>query len=204
MPAIQVKQLYIWEPVLEATMALQMPSIQRYILTKFEQDHANVAFDPVNLLSWAMRSDAALDSLKLECFQILAYRRLSLSPTEGMILGVKAATLVMYVRERIRSMFISSDSLQRDIVPHSTCGTKSACQKHIFHQIVKNLTMDPLALHLKDGIQDKSDIFQIESGGQYCYECGPTISDLARSLRRVRLDAEVRKCIEGLALGTAK
>jgi hypothetical protein len=175
-----------------------MNGIQKYILTKFEEDKPNIASEPINLLCWAMRSDAALESLKLECFQTLAYRRLSLSLTEGIILGAKTATLVMYVRERIRCLFISSDSLQKDILPHSLCGTRAACQKNILQQIVKNLTVDPLTLQQGDDFQDKSDIFQIESGCNYCYECGPSISDLARSLRKAKLDDEIRRCIEGL------
>ncbi|KDN44966.1 hypothetical protein RSAG8_05139, partial [Rhizoctonia solani AG-8 WAC10335] len=95
LPAVQVKDFNVWEPVLEATLALQMPSIQRYIMAGFEQDEQNIPLEAVGLLSWAMRCDAPLEALKFECFRTLAYRRQSLSQNEGMILGAKTATVVM-------------------------------------------------------------------------------------------------------------
>ncbi|CAE6466708.1 unnamed protein product [Rhizoctonia solani] len=200
LPAIQVKDFNTWEPVLEATLALQMPGIQRYIIAGFEQDEHSISLEAVSLLSWAMQCDAALETLKFECLRTLAYRRRSLSQNEGILLGAKTATAVMRIRERIRSLFIFSDALQRDIRPHNTCGTRSACQKYIFQQIVKNLTMDPFAPETTETNQDQSDIFQIDSGGMYCYECGPTLVEIARSLRQAKLDEELHRCIDGLRL----
>ncbi|KAJ1302370.1 hypothetical protein OPQ81_001183 [Rhizoctonia solani] len=200
LPTVQVKDFGDWEPVLEATLALQMPSIQRYIMAGFEQDEHNIASNAVDLLGWAMRCDAPLQALKFECFRTLAYRRQSLSQNEGIFLGVKAATAVMRIRERIRSLFIFSDALQKDIRPHRTCGTRVACQKYIFQQIVKNLTIDPFAPDTLECIQDKSDIFQIDSEDFYCYECGPTLVEIARSLRQAKLDEELKRCVDGLNL----
>ncbi|CAE6469800.1 unnamed protein product [Rhizoctonia solani] len=200
LPTVQVKDFNTWEPVLEATLALQMPSIQRYILAGFEKDERNISLEAVGLLSWAIRCDAPLEALKFECFRTLAYRRQSLSQNEGILLGAKTATAVMRIRERIRSLFIFSDALQRDIRPHNTCGTRSACQKYIFQQIVKNLTMDPFAPETTKTSHDQSDIFQIDSEGMYCYECGPTLVEIARSLRQAKLDEELHRCIDGLRL----
>ncbi|CAE6349374.1 unnamed protein product [Rhizoctonia solani] len=203
LPTVQVKDFSAWEPVLEATLALQMPSIQRYIMEGFEADQHNIALEAVNLLGWAVRCDAALEALKFECFRTLAYRRQSLSQHEGMFLGAKTTTAIMRIRERIRSLFIFSDALQKDIRPHGTCGTRIACQKYIFQQIVKNLTMDPFAPETTENSQDNSDIFQIDSGGLYCYECGPTLVEIARSLRQAKLDEELHRCVDGLKLQSA-
>ncbi|CAE6502052.1 unnamed protein product [Rhizoctonia solani] len=203
LPTVQVKDFNAWEPVLEATLALQMPSIQRYIMANFELDGDNIALEAVNLLSWAIRCEAPLEALRFECFRALAYRRRSLSQNEGMLLGAKTATAVMQIRERIRSLFIFSDALQKDVRPHSTCGTRTACQKHVFQQIVKNLTMDPFGPETTECAQDNSDIFQIDSSCFYCYECGPTLIEIARSLRQAKLDEELHRCVEGLKLQTA-
>jgi hypothetical protein len=112
-----------------------------------------------------------------------------------MFLGAKTTTTVMRIRERIRSLFIHSEALQKDIRPHGTCGTRIACQKYIFQQIVNNLTMDDFALETAGNSQDNSDIFQIDSGGLYCYECGPTLVEIARSLRQAKLDEELHRCV---------
>ncbi|CAE6370078.1 unnamed protein product [Rhizoctonia solani] len=200
LPVVQVKDFNIWAPVLEATLALQMPGIQRYIMESFERDEHSIPLEAVGLLSLAMRCDAPLDTLKFECFRTLAYRRQSLSQNEGMLLGAKTATAVMRVRERIRSLFIFSDALQKDIRPHNTCGTRGACQKYIFQQIVKNLSMDPFAPGTTEETQDQSDIFQIDSGSFYCYECGPTLVEIARSLRQAKLDEELHRCVDGMRL----
>ncbi|KAH7332541.1 hypothetical protein B0J17DRAFT_678106 [Rhizoctonia solani] len=169
LPVVQVKDFETWEPVLEATFALQMPSIQRYIMAGFEQDECNIALEAIGLLSWAMRCDAPLEALKFECFRTLA-------------------------------LFIFSDALQKDIRPHGTCGTRIACQKYIFQEIVKNLTMDPFGPESAEFTRDNSDIFQVDTSGLYCYECGPTLVEIARSLRQAKLDEELHRCVDGLRI----
>ncbi|CAE6437614.1 unnamed protein product [Rhizoctonia solani] len=200
LPTIRVKDFSAWEPVLEATLALQMPGIQRYIMSGFEADEDNIPSQVINLLGWAVRCDTPLEALKFECFRTLAYRRQALSQDEGMFLGAKTTTTVMRIRERIRSLFIFSETLQKDIRPHSTCGTRAACQKYVFQQIVKNLTMDTFGPETPEDSQDNADIFQIDSGGLYCYECGPTLIEIARALRRAKLDEELHRCVNGMKL----
>lgn len=186
--------------MLKATEALQMIGAQNYLLARFQDNLDDIALEPVKLLSWAMRSEAPLETLKLECYCVLAYRRRPLSEAEMSILGYKALGQVMRVRERIRLFFsnpTSVESLKSHIPTFFTCAKKSICQDIIFQQFIRNLTKyEP-----SSNEQGDLDIFKLMpeefSGTRLSTGCQAqsNLNKMSSSLRNAGLDAEVRQCV---------
>src|SRR5690349_3006141 len=111
-PPVLVKDLDTWEPVLEATDALQMIGVQNYILSQFQDDKAGIGSKPTRLFSWAMRSELPLDTLKLECFYALAYRCRPLSAAEMNTLGCETSAQVVRTRENLRLFLLNPTSAE--------------------------------------------------------------------------------------------
>lgn len=206
LPAVRVQDLDFWEPVLGATLALQMDGIQKYILAKFKNHRAGVAPKPVRILALATRSEMALrSSLKMNCIRALVYRHRPISPAEGVALGVKLVTQITHIRERVRTFIYShSQSLQEEIGRHIPCSTPSICQRRIYQAIVNKLEADLTSI----SEEDTSDIFQagiLNDNSSYLCTCGSRGDVLARSLasRRWKLDVEIQRCAEALGLLTA-
>ncbi|CAE6429888.1 unnamed protein product [Rhizoctonia solani] len=193
LPAISSKDLPIWEPVLETTSALDMLGIQQYILDQLASDTTNILPAPEKLLRWATRFDH--EGLLLEGLRTFAYRRLPPSPGEVMALGEHGAN-VMFTRERLRTVLLSQPMtwLEDEICPHNMCSRRPTCRAAILKSIVQNLTISPNKLH-KD---DMSDIFQVAPDG-LCGRCQPIRVELARALRKGKLDNVIQESSQGHA-----
>lgn len=200
-PEVWAKDINHWEPVLEATRALQMTGVQNCILDKFENDTSGISSEPVKLLAWALRSDVPLEKLKLECTRALVYRCLPILPNEGITLGGKAVAQLMYTRERVRALLASLSglgSLAQNIILSDSCGSPSSCRGKIYQAIIKNMNMDP---QKKPKHSLQADIFQIDDNSM-CDVCRPNKVSLASTLKAPngRLDQEIRRCINTLEL----
>ncbi|CAE6349352.1 unnamed protein product [Rhizoctonia solani] len=191
LPVILSKDFPIWEPVLEATSALDMAGIREYILDQLAGDLTSIPSSPEKLLRWGISSSH--QSLILEMLRFFAYRRLPLSEEEVITLGEHAAR-VMFVRERVRTTFLSNPLVRfgRDISPHNMCSKRTECRKFIIEAIVQNMTGSPNEIP-KD---DASDIFQVTSN-RVCAQCQPIKLEMARTLRKGDLDDILRESSEG-------
>ncbi|KAG8727876.1 hypothetical protein FRC11_012275, partial [Ceratobasidium sp. 423] len=191
LPVILSKDFPTWEPVLEATSALDMAGIQEYILDQLACDTTDISSTPEKLLQWATR--ASHQGLKLEGLRIFAYRRLPLSPGEVITLGEHAAQ-AMFTRERIRTMLLSQPVtwLEDEIYPHNMCSRRPGCRTAILKAIIQNITIPPN--NLPKG--DVSDIFQVAPDG-LCLRCQPIRVELARAVRKGKLDSIVRDSSTG-------
>lgn len=209
-PPVLVKDFAQWQAVLEATEALQMTGVRNYILTRLQDDQADIKTEPIRLLGWAMRSELPLETLKLECVYALAYRCRPLSEAEMHVLGYKASAQVMRARERIRGLFLSNAAsvkftllLSRlDIRIQPPCG-RQECQNIIFKEIIQNLSKDSPACDSEQE-QDNSSVFRIllknVSGLCHACRCAPqaTLDETGLSLNKAKLDDEVRRCVFGV------
>ncbi|CAE7185919.1 unnamed protein product [Rhizoctonia solani] len=191
LPTVTSKDFATWEPVLEAASALDMLGIQEYILDQLARDTTNISSAPDKLLQWAMRFGH--QGLILESLRIFAYRRLPLSPGEVIILGEHAAR-VLFTRERIRTTLLSQPVawLEDEIYPHNMCSKRPSCRAAILKAVVQNLTISPNKLPKGD----VSDIFQVAPDG-LCARCQPIRVELARALRKGRLDRVVQESSRG-------
>ncbi|CAE6487244.1 unnamed protein product [Rhizoctonia solani] len=192
LPAISHNDFSTWEPVLEATFALDMAGIQEYILDRLADNPTTIphALGPLKMLQWAAR--ASHDGLMLEGLRTLAWRRLPILPSEVEVLGTKLTAQAMYVRERARTGLLSQQItwLEEDIHPHNLCSSRDVCRAKIFKTITRNLTMSPKELPSND----VSDIFQLpELSGSNgpCSRCQSIKADIARSIRRGKLDQKL-------------
>ncbi|KAH7332543.1 hypothetical protein B0J17DRAFT_709589 [Rhizoctonia solani] len=145
LPAISHNDFSTWEPVLEATSALDMTSIQEYILDQLADNPTTIphALGPLKMLQWAAR--ASHDGLMLEGLRTLAWRRLPILPSEVEVLGINLTAQAMYVRERARTGLLSQQIswLEEDIHPHNLCPSRDICRAKIFKTITRNLTTSP-------------------------------------------------------------
>lgn len=207
-PPILVKDFAKWEPVLNATEALQMTSVQNYILSRFQDNQADVKTEPIRLLSWAMRSGLPLESLRLECFYALAYRRRPLSGAEINVLGGESTALVVRIREKIRGLFFlipdSAGSLMTYIPTYTGCKQRSAHQSAIFEQIIRNMTEDDPPSD-SGSKQDNLNILQIlheeiPGGSWYACVCSSlsNLESIAPQLRKAKLDEVVQRYVLGV------
>lgn len=183
-----------------------MTRVRNYILARFQDDEADVKTEPARLLGWALRSEFPLETLKLKCFYILVYRRRPLSEAEVDVIGSKATSLVMLARERIRGLFLSiskpTESLMEYIPTDPQCRTKSDCQRILFEEVTRNITK--CAPSSDSGAeQNNLDIFQVSIfdilGMCYSYQCASdsNLGKISSSLRKAKLDDEVRRCVLG-------
>lgn len=198
-PEVWAKDINQWEPILEATRALQMTGVQNCILDKFENDISGISSEPAKLLAWAIRSDVPLEKLKLECARALVFRCLPILPNEGVTLGGKATAQLMYTRERVRaSLSTLSGTLPQSIILSDSCHSPSSCRNKIYQAILKNMNTDPQK-KFKHSLQ--ADIFQIDDNSM-CDACRPNKVTLANTLKAPngRLDQEIRRCMNALEL----
>jgi hypothetical protein len=138
LPVILSKDFSVWEPVLQATSALDMVDIQEYILDQLAADVTSLPSSPEGLLHWAIR--CSHQALTVAILRFFAYRRLPLSPEEVITLGEHTAR-VMFVRERVRTKFLSSSSrLVHDISPHNMCTKRTECRQIVIEAISHNMT----------------------------------------------------------------
>ncbi|KAH7332542.1 hypothetical protein B0J17DRAFT_151299 [Rhizoctonia solani] len=191
LPIVLSKDFPTWEPILEAASALDMVGIQEYILDQLAGDITYISPVPDKLFQWATR--ASHQALMAESLRIFAYRRLPLSPEEVITLGEHAAQ-VMFARERVRTTILSQPTtwLEDEIHPHNMCSRRSRCRLVVLKAIIQNLTTSPNKLP-KD---DVSDILQVAPDG-LCPRCQPIRVELARVLRRGKLDSIVRENSKG-------
>jgi hypothetical protein len=192
-PVILVKELDIWEPVLRATIALQMDSTRKYILARLGDDKPNIPSKAIPLLKLVVQYEEAPKNLKLECLRTLAYRRKPISRHEATALGREATYQVMLVRERVRSCFFSNQILANIDVSDS-CDNPEACKDAIYQQIASNMSSESTS---KSG-GDKSDIFRMAKVDGLCHFCHPQRLMLASSLKINLLDQEIQRCMETL------
>lgn len=192
-PVILVKELDIWEPVLRATITLQMDSTRKYILSKLANDRPNIPSKAIPLLRLAIHYDEAPENLKLECLRTLAYRRKSISRQESTALGEEATYMVMLVRERVRGCFFSNQLLE-NIDVSASCKNPVACRDAIYQQLACNLSSESA---IKSD-RDKSDIFRMSRVDGLCSSCHPERLTLASSLKFNLLDQEIQRCMEAV------
>lgn len=214
-PEILVRDLDTWETVLEATQALQMADIQDFILSKLEGGNPDVvAQEAVRLLRLA--TSISHNGLELECLRMLTYRCRPISHTEGATLGGVTTAKIAFIRERVRTLLLSSPTEFRGIILlHNSCHSRAPCQQAILTGVIKNVT----AHSEYDSTRGDHDIFKIsmyhprndpkdprwDSYNKFryydevCLLCGPIVDELAGSLKKARLDTEIRECIKKFA-----
>jgi hypothetical protein len=98
---VSIDDLDHWEPVLDATSALQIPSVQQYIIQGIRDDKQKISRDTPRLLRLAIRIQR--EDLEWDCIFDLAYRAHPISPSECFALGLRTVVMVMTVRERARN-----------------------------------------------------------------------------------------------------
>lgn len=192
-PSVMAKDLDIWEPVLEATVALQIPDVQAAILSKLQadRDFPTVAS---RLLKIATKID--VKDLKTECIRALAYRVQPLSLAEGVNLGAALTVQVMDIREKVRQKIYNRLNWETMDVSE-TCKKPQHCRSLIVNMIQATLGQSPVS---------KPNIFDIDDHPNLCGPCRSCRLDLAAGYKRDKLDPEVDQRIaewELRARGTA-
>jgi hypothetical protein len=181
----------IWEPVLQAISALDMVGIQEYILDQLSADLTSVPSSSEKLLQWAVPCSHQV--LTVESLRFFAYRHLPLSPEE-VITPREHTAWVMFVRERVRTEFLSNSSqLVHDISSHNMCPKRTECRKTIIEAILRNVTGS--LGNIPKG--NTSDIFKVTSKRLLCTYCHPIKLEMAHAIRKGELDAVIRESAEG-------
>lgn len=186
-----------------------MTGVQRYILARLQDNPDDIKSEPVRLLSWAMRSEPPLETLMLECYCALAYRRRPPSDAEMSTLGYKTLARVVRVREKIRFLLLNSTfagSLMTLIPTPPPCTLGVYCQSAIYKHFVDRLLKDDLADD-SENEQDNSNIFQVSphplNPDHVC--CSQHALDaLGPLFRKAKLDDEVRRCVLGASPPSAE
>lgn len=192
-PSVLVKELDIWEPVLQATASLQIDSVRKYILSKLLHDKPNIPSEAARLLGIAYQYDETPEDLKLECVRVIVYRRQPLSPTEGATLGGETTARLMSVRERLQHSFLSATFLPIIPVGHG-CTQKTTCQEVINQLIIVNIIQPKPKRVSPNG----PDIFHIAEDSEMCGICGPLRTTLTHKIRRGIADGAVKRFLEEL------
>lgn len=176
MPTVRIQDLDFWDPVLEASLALQMTGIQTFILGKFEEKKYQVEPVAMRLLIWVVRCEVAFRGLKMNCIRALVYRCQPISSIEGTALGTKLATQIMHIRERVRTTLLSNpESIQEQIRTNLRLNATSGCPKHIYQALVKNLSVDST----KQSAHGQANIFQLDADSM-CGGCRKFSHRIAR------------------------
>ncbi|KAF8596114.1 hypothetical protein BDV93DRAFT_78736 [Ceratobasidium sp. AG-I] len=94
LPNVTIKDLDVWEPVLDATLALQFTGIQDYISRGLCNDKKNIHLFTSRLFNIADRIGD--EDLKWECYYEFFYRVRPLSLDDGRILGASHLALITH------------------------------------------------------------------------------------------------------------
>ncbi|QRW23924.1 The BTB (BR-C, ttk and bab)/POZ (Pox virus and Zinc finger) domain [Rhizoctonia solani] len=141
-PHVSIANIDHWEAVLKATAALQMEDTQQYILQKLQEDAPNIKSNAARILRLALDyDDNSISNLLFGALFVLAYRCQPISPTENVILGEKAITLVNYTRESVRCCFFLGKAKAK-IQTNTSCD-KENCKTAIFRKIIANMQTRP-------------------------------------------------------------
>ncbi|KAG8680621.1 hypothetical protein FRC11_002211 [Ceratobasidium sp. 423] len=193
-PRVSVKNIEEWEPVLKATVTLQMKVTREYIWGKLNLDASNIKSNAVELLRLSMEYEEASHFFINSCLRILGYRRKRITPHEVSILGEKTTCLVNHTRERIReSLFktLAEFSRSTDSSITSTTGTERVgCKKIVLQKIVDNLS-DKKA----QSMDESPDIFRIDGHHGICVKCIPKQSSFVQSFKSTLNDV-VESCVD--------
>lgn len=178
-----VKELDIWEPVLDAVANLEMWKVRDCILDDLIADKDNLHLATPRLLSIADRTED--DTLKWECYFDLFYRVRPLSLTDALALGSSNLALITHVREQVRNDLIW-DLTAANLDPGKLCTKSGACQRALvvaIRQRMKTIPRDQLPCS----------VFDVLEAPSLCANCNWTRVELASSYRRNKLDQKVRK-----------
>lgn len=195
LPTVRIQDLDAWEPVLEATLALQMADIRAHIISKFKSDTTAIPSEAIRLLTWVMRPEIECNELKLDCIRALVYRRLPITSSEAAVLGTKTTSEIMYIREQVRT-FLSARTTPITISA-IYCTTRKDCEEKILKAIIQNMTTD----WMSRPDQGKLDIFLIDNFFA-CQTCTLNRNYLAGSLKQTsgELDKEIVRCAKVVGL----
>ncbi|KAG8723836.1 hypothetical protein FRC11_002287, partial [Ceratobasidium sp. 423] len=174
---ISVRQLDEWEPVLQATVPLQMDDTRKFILAELDKDTPNIKNNTARLLRLALEYEEAPSSLRVACLRILACRRKQITPDEVHTLGGEGTCLVNRVREAVRE---SLNAFAIKLFSQKRSGMRSehaGCVSGAFSRMLQ--TPSNLRLQRAD---DTYDIFQ-DAPGYVCDVCSQSWEEIVESLK---------------------
>ncbi|KAF8596123.1 hypothetical protein BDV93DRAFT_528284 [Ceratobasidium sp. AG-I] len=187
LPAVKVKELDVWEPVLDAAIALELPEIQDYILKRLARDKKYLHLESSRLLKIAERTGD--EDLKWECYFDLFYRVGPISLTDAIALGSSNLALITHVREQVRNDLMWKLA-PADMDKSKLC-TKANCQRYLVEAIRLRMNTPPKN-------HPACDVFDIQESTSLCASCNGARVKLANSYRSNRLDRKVRDWVSKL------
>ncbi|KAF8596121.1 hypothetical protein BDV93DRAFT_563664 [Ceratobasidium sp. AG-I] len=182
LPSVETKDLGYWEPVLDASLALQVPSIESYILEKLGCTRKASPSMTARLLGIATR--LGYEDLKWECYFDLIYRTYPLGLGELEVLEKQTIELITTIRELVRDD-LAWELNDEDVQASKACQRPAGCR-------------DVIVQSIRERLRDFSGnnmgecVFDIENSGGLCQSCDRSCRLLAHSYRRNSLDETVR------------
>jgi hypothetical protein len=178
-------ELDYWEPVLDASVALEIGCLQNDILKKLGADKKKISKVTPRLLNIANRLDD--DDLRWDCYYDLVYRAHSISRKCCTDLGSELA-LITTVRERVRNDLMWELTAD-DINCSKACLTPDSCREGLV-EVIHQQMQAPSPSRMF------SSVFDIGTNDNICQCCDAYRVKLANSYRTKQLDQKVEGWIE--------
>ncbi|KAF8596119.1 hypothetical protein BDV93DRAFT_548515 [Ceratobasidium sp. AG-I] len=179
-PTVTVKDLDIWEPVLDGAINLEIANVQHRILEALIADKKNHHLATPRLLIIADRFEDEV--LRWDCYFDLFYRIRPLSLTDAVALGASNLALITNVREQVRNNLIW-DLTPADLDTSKLCTSPEVCPGSLVEAIRHRMNTparNNLACSVFDVLKSAS------------------IITLAKSYRTKTLDQKVRDWVSKL------
>ncbi|KAF8596122.1 hypothetical protein BDV93DRAFT_528283 [Ceratobasidium sp. AG-I] len=188
LPSVTVKDLDIWEPVLDAAINLNIPNIQDRILEGLVADKKNHHLATPRLLKIAYRTENEV--LKWDCYFDLFYRIRPMSLTDAVALGSSNLALITHVREQVQNNLIW-DLTPADVDTSKLCNSRAICSQSLVEAIQRRMNTPTLNNPFYS-------VFDVLRPPLMCANCCSQGVTLARSYRTKKLDQQVRDWVAAL------
>ncbi|KAF8596124.1 hypothetical protein BDV93DRAFT_563667 [Ceratobasidium sp. AG-I] len=184
LPTVTVKELDLWEPVLDATSALELLGTQNCIVKMLCADKKHFLSSTSRLLNLANRINH--EELKWCCYYEFFHRIQPLSFSECAVLGASDLSVITRIRELVRGEIWTLT--RTDMVTGKLCKDPRGCSELILSLVRKQIGKC-------NQIAAKGSIFETSESTSLCSHCDPRGSDWAGVCRVKKLDEKVHKWV---------